>query len=69
MIKNTKAKISTIETLTGTRYIIIDAATGIIIDNAQGYGFKTTEAAFRYATSKGWIVVNPPYVLEINPLF
>lgn len=69
MATDQKIKINTIETSTGTRYILIDAATGIIIDNAQGYGFKTAEAAFRYATSKGWIVVNPPYAPEINPLF
>lgn len=69
MVKTNKVKINTIETSTGTRYILIDAGTGIIIDNAQGYGFKTPEAAVRYATSKGWMVINPPYVPEINPLF
>lgn len=40
MTTDQKIKINTIETLTGTRYILIDAATGIIIDNAQGYGSR-----------------------------
>lgn len=69
MNKYPKVNISTIESANGTRYIITDVATGIIIDDAQGYGFKTQETSLRYAISKGWVVMNPPYVPKTNPLF
>lgn len=69
MTKYPKVNISTIESANGTRYIITDVATGIIIDDAQGYGFKTQESALRYSTSKGWLVMNTPCTPVINPLF
>lgn len=69
MTKEKIVTISAIESATGTRYIVTDVATGIIIDNAQGYGFKTPEAAFRYATAKGWSVINHHFTPEANPLF
>ena len=30
----------------GKRYIIVDAATGEVLDDAQGYGFKTPQKAY-----------------------
>lgn len=69
MTEEKTVTISTIESATRTRYILIDAITGILIDNAQGYGFKNPEAAVRYATAKGWSVINHHFTPETNPLF
>lgn len=37
--------IDRVETWKETRYIVIDAETGEILDDAQGYGFKTAQKA------------------------
>lgn len=29
------------------RYVVVDAATGAVIDDAQGYGYKTAQNAHR----------------------
>ena len=41
------------------RYTILDATSGTLIDDAQGYGFQTREKAEKYAAVNGWIVINP----------
>lgn len=64
--KTRTVKITQTKGAKGDRYVISDSETGDVIDNAQGYGFKTPEAAVRYATPKGWLIVNPPYRLEVN---
>lgn len=34
------------------RYVVVDAATGAVIDDAQGYGYKTAQNAHRAHTYK-----------------
>ena len=46
------------------RYIIIDANSNTLIDDAQGYGFKMIEAAIKYAIPKGWQIMDQPKKIE-----
>lgn len=55
--------------LKGARYLISDSKTGTVIDDAQGYGFKSPEAVMNYAETKGWIVVNAPQEPKTIALF
>lgn len=50
-------KIAYIQETVG-RYVITDATTGVVIDNAQGYEFSSHIKAENFAVSHGWIVVN-----------
>ncbi|MDE5608040.1 MAG: hypothetical protein K2I64_03805 [Muribaculaceae bacterium] len=51
------------------RYIINDATTDTLIDDAQGYGFKMIKAAIKYAIPKGWQVINQIKESESYKLF
>lgn len=42
------------------RYIIVDATTNDIIDDAQGHGFKSEQSAVRYVIPKDWHIINQP---------
>lgn len=63
-----KVKIQPFQTPKGNRYQITDAQTGAIIENAQGYGFKTESNAIAYAEAHGWTVLNT-LTNHIAPLF
>lgn len=52
-----------IYTKNGNRFVICNAITGAVIDNAKGYGFKNERTAIRYAIPKGW----QPVSSEIMP--
>lgn len=50
------------------RYVIIDANDRQVVDNAQGWGFKTFAKAEAYAEAHGWQVEKSTPV-ESNQLF
>ena len=50
------------------RFIIVDSTTGVVIDDAQGFGFRTMSNAETYADAQGWNVLNRE-VIESEPLF
>lgn len=52
----------------GQRFIIVDAITGTIIDDAQGFGFRSKSSAEAYADAQRWYVLNRE-VVESGPLF
>ncbi|MCM1142920.1 MAG: hypothetical protein NC453_30515 [Muribaculum sp.] len=54
------------------RFHIVDAATGVVIDNAQGAGFRSYEKAEKYATvHRNWLLdaSNKPIKTQLNELF
>lgn len=64
---NKKVKISA-SNAHGQRFIIVDPTTGVVIDDAQGFGFRTMSNAEAYADVQGWTVLNRE-VVECDPLF
>lgn len=44
-----------VECIRETRYVIIDTETGNMLDDAQGYGYKSAQAAYR-----GWSYKSKP---------
>ncbi len=63
-----KVQIIDVMTEYGRRYIIIDPATASVIDNAQGYGFKTASKAEAYANRQCLYVINQN-IIDSKPLF
>ena len=53
----------------GNRYVICDASTGAVIDDAQHHGYTSFRKAENYASAHGWQVVNPCPYPESEPLF
>lgn len=51
------------------KYIIYDANTAALIDDAQGYGFSSFKKAARYADNQGWIITNQPLTPTSPSLF
>lgn len=51
-------RIVKLQAFKGLRYIIVDPTTGVVIDDAQGHGFRTEANAEAYAKVHGWQIEN-----------
>lgn len=68
-MKNKNVRIICIPINGKSRYVIIDAITTQILENAQGYGFKSFDCADRYAANLGYHIIHDLETEIQNTLF